>query len=84
MNGRMNGTSGGFGVLSNGFRDRAGGCYEPNTPGILAIQRHGQSGGWAELLEIALKWIVVCAPVVDGLALSQNTKQSDALLLLSD
>lgn len=73
-----------FGALSNGFRDGAASCSEPNAPGILAIQRHGKSGGWAELLEIALKWIVVCAPVVDGLAPNQNTKQRDALLLLSD
>lgn len=55
----MNGTSGAFGALSNGFRDGAGGCYGQNAPGILAIRRHGKSGGWAELLEIALKWIVV-------------------------
>lgn len=80
----MNGTSGVFGALSNGFRDGAGGYYGPNAPEILAIGRHGKSGGWAEPLEIALKWIVVCAPAADCLALNQNTKQRDALLLLSD
>lgn len=80
----MNGTSGVFGASSNGFRDEAGGCYGPKAPGIVAVQRHGKSGGWAGLLEIALQWIVVCALAEDGLALNQNTKQRDALLLLSD
>lgn len=80
----MNGTSGVSGASSNGFRAGTGGCYGPNAPGILAVRRHGKSGGWAELLEIAWKWIVVRALAVDGLALNQNTKQTGCSFTPSD